>query len=71
MSRRFQFSLATIFWLTFLLPAAYFVTYGFRLKKAGYLFALVAASLALKVIIEKIGKKPKSHQSQDVHPLDE
>jgi hypothetical protein len=71
MPRRFQFSLATIFWLMFLLPASYFVTYGFDLpKRLPELMALLVASFILKQSVKRIGGRRNIAETADTHPLD-
>jgi len=64
--------LATIFWLTFLVPASYFVTFGFKLpEKLPNLVVLVAASFLVKRKIERIGSQRVGDQPPEVHPLDD
>lgn len=71
-SRLLQYGLADIFWLVFLIPASYFVTFGFKLpEKLPNLVVLVAVSFLAKRKFERIGPPRAAAQRAEVHPLDE
>lgn len=78
--RRFQFSLATLLWLMFLLPACYFITdFSFNRHLPEFI-VLVVASFILKQMLAggaarrsamKNGAAAQGNVKQEVHPLDE
>lgn len=71
MPRRFQFTLATIFWLTFLVPTTYMVGFGVVPgQRIPALIALIISSYVLKRLIERGLARPKVN-SQQAHPLDD
>lgn len=69
--RRFQFSLATLLWVMFLLPASYLILDGYNSADELWEYLLLmAASFVLKEMLTRIGARHHTAK-QDIHPLDD